>query len=50
MATNKRQKTTKQRRASVKPQEQEKHPPEWRGDLNPERMEGQNVGASSKHN
>jgi hypothetical protein len=50
MATNKGQKTTKQRRGSVKPQEQEKHPPEWRGDLNPERMEGQNIGASSKHN
>lgn len=50
MATNKGQKTTKQRRGSVKPQEEEKHPPEWRGDLNPERMKGQNIGASSKHN
>ena len=50
MATNKRQKTTSQRGGSAKPQEQEKHPPEWRGDLNPERMEGQNIGASSKRN
>jgi hypothetical protein len=49
MATKKRQKTTSQR-GSAKPQEQEKHPPEWRGDLNPERMEGQNIGASSKRN
>jgi hypothetical protein len=50
MAKNKGQKTSQQRRGSVKPQEQEKHPPEWGGDLNPERMEGQNIGASSKHN
>jgi hypothetical protein len=50
MATNKGKKTPKQRSGSIKPQEQEKHPPEWRTDLNPERMEGQNIGASSKHN
>ena len=50
MATSKGQKTTKQKRGSVKPQEQEKHPSAWGGDLNPERMEGQNIGASSKHN
>jgi hypothetical protein len=50
MATNKRPKTTRQRSGSVKPQEQEKHPPEWRADLNPESMEGQNIGASSKRN
>ena len=50
MATSKGQKTTKQKRGSVKPHEQEKHSSEWGGDLNPERMEGQNIGASSKHN
>ena len=50
MATSKGKKTAKQRSGSVKPQEQEKHPPEWRGDLNPERMEGQNMGASSRRN
>ena len=50
MATNKRPKTTRQRSGSGKPQEQEKHPPEWRDDLNPARMEGQNIGASSKRN
>ena len=50
MATNKGKKTPKQRSGSIKPQEQEKHPPEWRTDLNPERMEGQNIGASSKNN
>ena len=48
MATNKSQKKTKQGGGSTKPQEQEKHPPEWREDLNPERMEGQNIGPSSK--
>jgi hypothetical protein len=50
MATNKGKKTPKQRSGSIKPQEQEKHPPEWRTDLNPARMEGQNIGASSKNN
>ena len=50
MATNKGQKTTRQRGGSAKPQEQQKHPPEWSDDLNPERMDGQNIGASSKHN
>jgi hypothetical protein len=50
MAKNKGKKTTNQRGGSTKPQEQEKHPPEWRGDLNPERMEGQNIGPSSKRN
>ncbi len=50
MATNKGKKTPKQGSGSIKPQEQEKHPPEWRTDLNPERMEGQNIGAASKNN
>jgi hypothetical protein len=50
MATNKGKKTPKQGSGSIKPQEQEKHPPEWRTDLNPERMEGQNIGTSSKNN
>jgi hypothetical protein len=50
MATNKSEKKTKQRAGPPKPQEQEKHPAEWRDDLNPERMEGQNIGASSKLN
>lgn len=50
MATNKGQKTNKQKSGSAKPQEQEKHPPEWRDDLNPARMEGHNIGASSKRN
>ena len=50
MATNKGKKTPEQRSGSTKPQEQEKHPPEWGDHLNPERMEGQNIGASSKRN
>jgi hypothetical protein len=50
MATDKRRKTTRETRGSAKPQAQEKHPPEWRDDLNPARMEGQNIGASSKRN
>ena len=50
MATNKGQKTHRQKAGSAKPQEQEKHPPEWRDDLNPGRMEGQNIGAFSKRN
>src|SRR5688500_16966564 len=50
MATNKSEKKTTQRAGSPKPQEQEKHPAEWRDDLNPERMEGQNIGPSSKRN
>jgi hypothetical protein len=50
MATNKGRKTTRQTRGSAKPQAQEKHPSEWRDDLNPARMEGQNIGASSKRN
>jgi hypothetical protein len=50
MATNKGQKTSRQKGGSAKPQTQQKHPREWRDDLNPERMEGQNIGASSKRN
>jgi hypothetical protein len=50
MATNKSEKKTKQKAGSPKPQEQEKHPAEWRDDLSPERMEGQNIGPSSKRN
>lgn len=50
MATIKGQKTRRQKAGSAKPQEQEKHPPEWRDDLNPARMEGQNIGTSSKRN
>lgn len=49
MATpNKGRKTTRQKAVSDKPQEQQKHPTEWSGDLNPNRMEGQNIGPSSK--
>ena len=47
MTTNKGRKATRQTRESAKPQAQ-KHPPEWRDDLNPARMEGQNIGAASK--
>lgn len=50
MATNKSEKKTKQRAGSPKLQEHEKHPAEWRDDMNHERMEGQNIGASSKRN
>ena len=50
MATIKGQKTRRQKAGSAKPQEQEKHPPEWRDDLNPARMGGQNIGASTKWN
>jgi hypothetical protein len=51
MATpNKGRKTTGQKAVSDKPQEQQKHPTEWSGDLNPNRMEGQNIGPSSKRN
>lgn len=46
MATKKSEKKTKQKAGSPKPREQEKHP----DDLNPERMEGQNIGPSSKRN
>lgn len=49
-APNKRQKTTKQKSAAAKPQEQQKHPDQWSDDLNPDRMEGQNIGPSSKRN
>jgi hypothetical protein len=47
MATKGR-KTTIKKTASAKPQEKKKHPDEWSEDLNPGRMEGQNIGASSK--
>jgi hypothetical protein len=47
MATDKGQ-TTRKKTGSAKPQEQERHPSEWRDDLNPRRMEGQNIGSSSK--
>jgi hypothetical protein len=47
MATDKGQ-TNRKKTGSAKPQEQERHPSEWRDDLNPTRMEGQNIGASSK--
>jgi hypothetical protein len=50
MATNKGQKISRQKDGSAKPQAQQKHPREWIDDLNPERMEGQNIGASSKRN
>jgi hypothetical protein len=33
---------------SSKPQEQQKHPAEWSDELNPHRMEGQNIGASTR--
>jgi hypothetical protein len=49
MATPKKaRKTKKEKNVSSKPQEQQKHPAEWSDDLNPHRMEGQNIGASSK--
>ena len=49
MATPKKaRKTKKEKNVSPKPQEQQKHPDEWSDDLNPTRMEGQNIGASSK--
>jgi hypothetical protein len=48
MATKKGQKTSKRKGSSAKPQAQQKHPPVWRDDLNPEGMEGQNMSASSK--
>jgi hypothetical protein len=47
MATDKGQ-TNRKKTGAAKPQEQERHPSEWRDDLNPTRMEGQNIGASSK--
>ena len=50
MVTNKGQKMNRQKDGSDKPQAQQKHPREWIDDLNPERMEGQNIGASSKRN
>lgn len=31
----------------AKPQTEKKHPDEWEGDLNPDRMAGQNLGAES---
>lgn len=49
MATpTKGRKTKIEKSASSKPQEQQKHPDEWGEDLNPDRMAGQNIGASSK--
>jgi hypothetical protein len=49
MATRtKGRKTKKEKTVSPKPQEQKKHPDEWSDDLNPDRMAGQNIGASSK--
>ena len=49
MATpTKGRKTKKEKSVSPKPQEQKKHPDEWSDDLNPNRMQGQNIGASSK--
>jgi hypothetical protein len=49
MATpTKGRKTKKEKSVSPKPQEQQKHPEEWSDDLNPDRMEGQNIGPSSK--
>jgi hypothetical protein len=33
---------------SRKPQTEQKHPDEWARDLNPERMEGQNIGGASE--
>jgi hypothetical protein len=35
------------RNAQPKPQEETKHPPEWRRDLNPDHLAGQNIGPSS---
>jgi hypothetical protein len=31
------------RRAQRKPQEETKHPPQWRQDLNPDHLAGQNI-------
>lgn len=40
-------KTRKKKSSGSRPQEEQKHPARWAGDLNPEHMEGQNIGASS---
>ena len=41
-------KTKKEKNVSPKPEEQQKYPDEWSDDLNPNRMKGQSIGASSK--
>jgi hypothetical protein len=40
----------RKRSPSTKPQERPKHPPQWEQDLNPKRMEGQNIGANPAQN
>lgn len=49
MATpTKSHKKKKQQAVSTKPQERQKHPDQWNDDLNPDQLEGQNIGSSSK--
>ena len=47
-APTKGRNTKKEKGGSTKPQEMQKHPDDWNKDLNPDRLEGQNIGASSK--
>lgn len=47
-APTKGRKTKKEKSRSTKPQEMQKHPDDWNKDLNPDRLKGQNIGASSK--